>query len=411
MNVSKSRTTCILLLMIFFLFSPFVASAAEPKAGDVISSGNIDQYEDYFPSFIARYIKDGWGFKEPVVIHVRESEPFPVGKRFLEMTKNNVGKVTLTDDGLLEGYPNQGLPFMEPKEPNLALKIMWNRYYAWFVDDWSMPGGTYSSFNQRKGGSVTHTTASYDCLRFSNRTMVPPVPEHQNPRQLFWATILDSETPPNKDMATLSWRYKNPQKDDDMWTYLPTLRRTLRLVSSERANPIRGTPLTWDDIFGFDGQIPKFEYKLLRTQKIMVLAHQNRWLHEVPGKKWEHPIVYAPEEPWELKDSYCIEVTPKDPRYPMAKRIIWVMPENWKINYAEVFDKAGAFWKGYFQSQKLAMAKSNDVPAGKEPYCFTMTSGITDFKTFYWTLGYFSDVKLNSGLDPNLFRPQSLGTF
>ena len=88
--------------------------------------------------------------------------------------------------------------------------------------------------------------------------MLEPIPEHDNPKQLLYANKLNSRTPPNKDMATLTWRYKDPTKFDDMWTYVPTLRRTLRLVSSERANPIRGTPYTWDDIFGFDGKIPTF---------------------------------------------------------------------------------------------------------------------------------------------------------
>lgn len=402
----KLFVSFVLFFISFIFLLPITSLGDEPKPGDVITANNVEQYKDYFPSYIARFVKDGWGFVEPAVIHVGEPRMLPTGKVFMEASKQNMGKVKLTPEGLLEGYPDLGLPFLDPKEPNLALKIMWNRYYAWFVDDWSMPGGTMHGFSQRRGGRISHAISSYDCLRFSNRTMVPPAPELDNPNEIFWATLLNSETPPNKDFKTLTWRYKDPLKDDDMWAYVPTLRRTLRLVSSERANPIRGSPLTWDDIFGFDGKITKFNYKLLGEQKLLVLANHQRWLREVPGKIWAHPIVFAPEEPWELKDTYVIEVTPKDPRYPMAKRVVWVIKENWKINNAEVFDKNLEFWKGYFQSQKHVKVAAGE---GEEDYAFTMSLGITDFKTSYWIMNYFDDVALNSGLSPSYFSPTALG--
>ncbi|MFO7963953.1 MAG: DUF1329 domain-containing protein [Desulfobacterales bacterium] len=396
----------VILLAVWIHGGSSVICASEPKPGDVISSSNIDQYEDYFPPYIARFIKDGWGFVKPVTIHVGEPKLLPTGKVFKKATEQNAGKVKLSPDGLLEGYPDLGLPFPDPKEPDLALKIIWNRYYAWFVDDWSMPGGTYHTFSQRSGGPVAHAQASYDCLRFSNRTMVPPVPELDNPNQLFWSTLLDSETPPNRGMATLTWRYKDPVKEDDMWTYIPTMRRTLRMVSSERANPIRGTPLTWDDIFGFDGKIPNFNYAYVGEKKTLVLSNHQRWVHDLPGKEWNHPIVFGPEEPWELKNTYLIEITPKDPRYPMSKRVVWVIDENWKINNAAIYDKNGEFWKGYFQSQKHTVVDAGD---GKENYAFTMSLGITDFKTQYWTLGMFDSLLLNRGLQTGMFTPTALG--
>jgi hypothetical protein len=401
----KFKGFFILLFFSLIIFWPGGVFGNEPKPGDVISSSNVEQYKDYFPAYIARFIKDGWGFVKPVTVHVGEPRLLPTGKAYIEATKKNVGKVKLTPEGLLEGYPDMGLPFPDPKEPDLALKIMWNRYYAWFVDDWSMPGGTYHTFSQRKGGPVAHAQASYDCLRFSNRTMVPPVPEHNNPNKIFWSTLLNSETPPNNGMATLTYRYKDPLKADDMWTYIPVLRRTLRMVSSERANPIRGTPLTWDDIFGFDGKIPDFTYKYTGEQKCLLLSNHQRWVHELPDKKWDHPIVFGPEEPWELKETFVVEISPKNPSYPMAKRIVWVLKENWKINNAEIYDKNGEFWKGYFQSQKHVVV---DAGTEKENYAFTMSMGISDFKTNYWTLGIFDDVLLNRGLNPSTFTPTAI---
>jgi hypothetical protein len=54
--------------------------AAEVKAGDVINSANIEQYKDYFPMYMQRWIKDGWGFEKPVVIKVKDPEFIPLQK-------------------------------------------------------------------------------------------------------------------------------------------------------------------------------------------------------------------------------------------------------------------------------------------------------------------------------------------
>ena len=144
---------------------------------------------------------------------------------------------------LIEGYNGQGAPFMDPEDPKKATKIMWNSYYKIYPDDWMTPDN-YLSMGQRKGGRVTFADTKYEQIMMSNRTMREPIPELvPNPDKLYYANKGNSRTPPSKDMATLTWRYQDTTLYDDMWMYVPTLRRTIRLVSSERSNPIQGTPL------------------------------------------------------------------------------------------------------------------------------------------------------------------------
>ena len=220
--------------------------------------------------------------------------------------------------------------------------------------------------------------------------------------------LLNSQTPPNKDMATLTWRYKDPLKYDDMWTYVPTLRRTLRLVSSERANPIRGTPYTWDDIFGFDGKIPLFTYKLLGEQKVLSLMNQKVLAEEIDRHNYpHHPIIHQGEE-FEVVDTYVIEITPKDPRYPSARKIVWLNKANFKVRWAEIFDKANEFWKGYYNTSQTRTIKT---PEGEEPYPITAGSGMTDFKTFYYAYTITGSLLMNGGALPESFSPGALGTF
>jgi hypothetical protein len=405
---SRLLTAVVVLSIGLLLGMPGFSSAAEVKPGDVIDSSNIDQYKDYFPMFMQRYIKDGWGIDKPVVIKVKEPEFVGFTKGYLEASKKNMETCKLTADGLLDGYGGAGAPFLEPKEPNIAIKIMWNQFYKNFPDDWLIPG-SYLSITKRKGSSrVTVTDSQYEQCLFSNRTMLDPMPELDNPKALYYANKLNSKTPPNKDMATLSWRYKDPLKFDDMWTYVPTLRRTLRLVSSERANPIRGTPYTWDDIFGFDGKIPLFTYAFVGEQTMLSLMSQKITAENVDRKNFPwHPVLHEGEE-YEIVDCYILEITSKDPRYPQSRKTVWVDKKKFGVLYAQMYDKGGNFWKGFWNGNRII---SLETTHGKEPYRSQYSSGITDFKTSYWVETITGLLELNIGTDPSYFQPGALGTF
>jgi hypothetical protein len=403
----KRKNLLAVLIMGFFMLIPGFVMGVELKPGDVIDSGNIDQYKDYFPMFMQRYIKDGWGIEKPVVITMGKNNPTPWPKGFLEASEKNVKTCKVTADGLLEGYTGVGQPFPRPEEPNLALKLMWNQFYKCVPDDTTQPTG-FLDVEKRKGGSCSFQINNYEQIMFANRTMLAPMPELDNPKQLYYAMKLSFRSPPNKDMAMLTWRYKDPLRDDDMWTYVPTLRRTLRMVSSERANPIRGSPYTWDDIFGFDGKIPMFNYKLVGEQTLVVLNHEKYTSETVDRKNYPwHPISYEGEE-FETQDSYVVEITSKDLRYPQARKTIWLNKNRFVILYAQMYDKAGEFWKGFWNSFRDIKVKTT---YGEEIYPVQGSNGITDFKTSYWILIFNGEFKSNLDVDPAYYSPGALGTF
>ena len=66
-----------------------------------------------------------------------------------------------------------------------------------------------------------------------------------------------------KGTGLLSYDYE--KKDDDIWFYLPSLRKTRRIVSSEKAKNFMGSEFTYADIT--PPPVDDFSYKLLRTEK------------------------------------------------------------------------------------------------------------------------------------------------
>lgn len=67
-----------------------------------------------------------------------------------------------------------------------------------------------------------------------------------------------------KGIGLLSFDYEN--KDDDMWFYMPALRKTRRIVSSEKSKNFMGSEFTYGDIA--PPNIESFNYKMLDEESI-----------------------------------------------------------------------------------------------------------------------------------------------
>jgi hypothetical protein len=397
-QMQRKRESRVLMqvAMVVLLLLGFVAAApaGEVQPGDVIDKSNADKAKDYFPPHFMRWITDGWELESPVTVHVVAPVPNPPPKNYMAETAKNATRVEMLPDGKLKGYV-AGLPFPDPQEPNKALKIMWNSYYRWRGDDFTYPGG-FLVPGKRKNGKLSIGKADIHFLRFTGRTDVDPRPDIPNPHNLEWAMTLDSLEPPEwKGMVTLVWRYNDPTKPDDMWTYLPTMRRTLRLVSRERSNPVRGTTSTWDDYYGFDGKLMEFDYKLVGEQKILAIMNQSTL--DVDG---HHPIL---SDNYEIRDAYVVDITSKDPRYPEKYRRVWVIKETYWVVYSESFDKTGQFWKACVNTFHRF-----DLPNGDHGP-FNTGNSITDFKTGTWVGNFIRKLNLNnSKITPASFEPGSL---
>lgn len=389
-------------LAVLMLVCAVNAFCAEPKPGDVINASNVEQYKDYLPYFMIGFVKDGHGIIDPVVIHVKGYTENLPPKAYMEATKKNAGKTKLNEDGSLSGYTT-GFPFLDPQEPRKALKIMWNLYYRWRADDFYYPSGFVTN-SRRSGGRVATGETLINQVYFTHRTTVDPKPNLDNPKGLHFAMTLNSRTPPNKDMVTLTWRYEAPLKNDDMWTYIPTLRRTLRMVSSERGNPVRGTPFTWDDFYGFDGKILMFNYELVGEKKILGLFNQKTLAVGKYRRGYQSPVINGPDDPFELRDVYLVNAMSVDPRYAESKKTIFVPKDHFYPIYTQSYDKQGNFWKG--MNNGFMKAKTAQGDTGM----WLTQSSTTDFKTKYWTQNVQVDLCLNCGIDEEQFDPALLGT-
>lgn len=387
--------SCIFAICIMPVFT--AAGDVKPKAGDVIDASNIEQYKDYFPDFMQRFIKDGWGLEIPTIVHVQDYKENLLPKYFRDATESNRGKVTLNEDGTLSGYDYRGFPFAEIKEPNKAMKIMWNNYYKYKGDDFCYPKPFMGS-GKRKGGRVTYGAGKYWNIKYVGRLMIPPI-NIKNPYGLLWSSNFVSESPGSNGLYSLTWRYLDLNKSDDMWAYIPTLRRTIRMISSERSNPVQGSSMSYDDQYGWDGNIFNFEYKLVEEKSLLQIMNcsEEIIMSKYP-EGYNKAIMTGPDFPYELREVYVVEVRAKDQRYPESKRYLWILKENFIPSYSQNYDKNGELWKG--MANVLNKAKTGQGETA--PF---MSNAAIDLKTgiWMWALGF--GVKIDAGIKPDNFLP------
>ena len=106
-----------------------------------------------------------------------------------------------------------------------------------------------------------------------------------------------------KGVGLTGIRYLDPDRQDDTWLYLPTLRRVRRLSSAQRSDALFGQDTDVDSYGGYAGQIPWFTWKFLGDKKILGTFHAEKFPVEYcPGGG---DFVYC--DNWEKRDVWVVE--------------------------------------------------------------------------------------------------------
>jgi hypothetical protein len=84
-----------------------------------------------------------------------------------------------------------------------------------------------------------------------------------------------------KDTSFLTYDFDDPDKDDDQWLYLPALRKTKRIASSDKSGSFMGSDLNYSDMT--DRNLEDYDFTL---KKEMDVKGVKTWLIEsIPRSK------------------------------------------------------------------------------------------------------------------------------
>jgi hypothetical protein len=327
--------------------------------GANITAANWRQYKQFMPIGMQALFGGGYNWKigttpdSTMVVGPTITTPQP--KQFLldtEKYSNQVQLVKLPQGSYtVKGYI-AGIPFPNPAEPNLGAKAYFNAYYEYRPSIiWYMGGGWLVDSYHNMTLSDTEVTA----YRLSHLSE-PGSPS--NPifgKGHIFANRYSVHLPEQSKYTTEIALYPDdPTLPQELYVFLPSLRRSLRLSSRARCSPILGSDYAQDDNNDFLGVlVSEFSVKSLGAKKILALIHEDpaktglrssfvQPAGGMPG--WSQPALGK----WELRDVYVLDIMPLAELakgYCYGHKIVYVDIQSWVPVSADIYDPKGNFWK------------------------------------------------------------------
>ncbi|MCR5290119.1 MAG: outer membrane lipoprotein-sorting protein [Treponema sp.] len=167
---------------------------------------------------------------------------------------------------------------------------------------------------------------------------------------------------------------ENKGTDDDKWIFLPALRTTRRVASSDGDKAFVGTDFTYDD---------------MSTREV---------------EEDTHELLKESETKFNF-DCYVVKSTPKDSKDQYLYRISWVDKDSWIPVYIELYDKKGK------------LQKINSIPTLKKmqgatghTYNIPVKSLMENVQTNHSTCIEIKNIELDKPLQDGYFSPNFLQT-
>jgi uncharacterized protein DUF1329 len=351
---------------------------------------NADEVKGLVPDVMIEWLKDTekWG---PFYINEMEYIKYEPPAGYKAASKKHAGTCKVAKDGQLLNWV-AGLPFLEPKT---GYEIAWNFEKRYRSDDYEHP---YISAVTDKKGKVKHyLRGAWRRLYLVGRTEVDPKPVYPNEKGLELVDSFGYTDPYHmRGIIPLYMRYEDQLKADEMWMYIPTMRRTRRMSTAQRMDTLGGGfEATWDDFQNMSGKIMQYDWKLIGRKEALLPTMAKGKPEWVEGKH-----LTGVDDRYRRVNAYIIECIPKDPNHIYSKKVMWVDPESWHMPYGAYYDRNGDLWK-VMHFHIAFDAKGNFYPV-------TMT--LIDIKRMHSSNTMIFGSSGNNGWTPDMWSWSNLKT-
>jgi hypothetical protein len=359
MKVRARRFMFVALLMpLLFAASAFAQGEGAIPDGTVITLQNWQQYKQYIPDGMQEFFKGTYFWKLPPDFQmvVGPSHHYQPPKTFEDYTQKYSGQVRVEDtsDGrhILMNYVS-GWPFPNPSDPRKGWKVLVNLWYAYNpAIDCTPHAKLY--FQDRYHNSTNETFIEVyrklDHIGDAGYPITDP-----NAAGVQFVEYLQITQPEQaRYTAQVTLYYTDFAKDEDLFLFVPSLRRSLRLSSAARCSPIIGSDYSQDEARPnlFNATPAKFDATFLRDQQVLSLTKSEPALYGNIDNYY--PTVLFPKPAvgkWELRDSYVLDarrIPSQQKGYCYAKKIMWVDKEAYVTLWEDLYDENVKLWKAAY---------------------------------------------------------------
>jgi hypothetical protein len=327
--------------------------------GTVITTQNWQKYKNFMP--IGLQLLYGGQYRQKIesgpdwAVPIGPTRPVPLPKQYILDTEKYHNQVQLAPTSIgsfnLKGYV-AGIPFPNPTEPDLAAKVMYNGWLAFYPFVYHYISASLE---------VDPTNSVYYKETMINVYHLSHLSEPGMPLTLPYAAgvmysnnYLVVSPEQAKYTGQLSMLYDDPAKPQELFLFLPSLRRVLRSSSAARCAPTLGGDSVTDDLQNSFGFLPvNFKPVFLGEKKIIAMTHAvddasthyQQYFHVTTSTIFSKPEAGK----WEVRDVYVIDIRPipeaAGAGYCYGHKVIYVDKDTNLADAFEVYDEGGKFWK------------------------------------------------------------------
>lgn len=349
-DVFKVRKVLLVLVLLLSISVPGWTQEYKIKPGVVVTKGN---YKKYIPELkrlltppdyatIINGLANGW-----ITVPVKERDkipmpgiPYPYGEASIKY--NNAEKCKVGPRNELIGWV-AGKPFPTPKT---AAEFAWN-FKKRNMTDQSSFFADFLLYDKegRKTGKPERTFRWHLYDRWwSGRVVVPPLPEEPGNNGLIYQkeALVIIEPYDIKGFAQVRINYTSIDRSDEVYSYIPAIRRIRRLTGNDMTDPLMGSDTCQDDLEVMRQKFTsKMTFKVLGTKDILT----SKYYLKKPPEPFVRGDCYQID--WEIRPFYILEVNLNDPSHAYSKRILYCENDHHSADACAgmCFDQKGRFWR------------------------------------------------------------------
>ena len=266
----------------------------------------------------------------------------PMWDKFMAQTKKNKKECYLDEKNWLRGY-KYGIPFpdLAENDPKIGVKLVWN-YFKRYQDNDREVDMLISVIN-RKGHIRQNLLLNRRLLmnaRVRDDNVTVDGLYKPNPKNLEFIYATPYISPYNlRGTLPLYFRYDDPDKTDDMWIYIPSIRRVRRMSTNQHQDRLPGgVEWTWDNTEGFEGNVTRFDFVYL-GRKLMLsptVSHTHSYYNKAGH-------INSNDHYYQKRNLYVVKCVYKNP-INMTSIVLYLDPLLYAAGYSVDQDMKGRDW-------------------------------------------------------------------
>ena len=143
-----------------------------------------------------------------------------------------------------------------------------------------------------------------------------------------------------RGQVLITYRYSDPHRTDDAWTYDPQSRRVRRISVEVKSDSVAGTDTTQEDFFTFSGRALHWHWKFLGWKDLLAVMDASDDYPHLFGPNGE-----IPNDRWSVRRFAVVERTPTEANHPYSNVVMFWDAENWFPWMSLTFNREGKLWK------------------------------------------------------------------